>query len=110
MRLQRHLPTDLPTRFNIVVYVVQRSADEHAPTCLCSVLDYLLFFSLFSHSYTTFAECIDNNNSVALVLERTMPTFADRGCRDDPHGRILGFVERSRYFFSQVTPQLCSRG
>jgi hypothetical protein len=32
-----------------------------------------------------------------------VPTFADRGCHvvsvTDPYGRILGFLDRSRYFF-----------
>jgi hypothetical protein len=41
-------------------------------------------------------------------------TFADRGCRvvsaTDPYGRILGFLDRSRYYFFQVVPQLYSRG
>jgi hypothetical protein len=41
-------------------------------------------------------------------------TFADKGCRvvsaTDPHGRILGFLDRSRYYFFQVAPQLYSRG
>jgi hypothetical protein len=65
-------------------------------------------------------------NSVALVRERTIATewlplagevsanFPDRGCRvvilTDPHGRILGFLDRSRYFLFQVAPQLYSRG
>jgi hypothetical protein len=43
-----------------------------------------------------------------------VPTFAGRGCHvigvTDPYGRILGFLDRSRYFFFQVTPQLYSRG
>jgi hypothetical protein len=47
--------------------------------------------------------------SVKLVL-----TFVDRGCRVvsamDPHGRIPGFLDRSRYYFFQVAPQLYSRG
>jgi hypothetical protein len=67
-----------------------------------------------------------NNNSVALVRERTIPTeqpplvsevtakFADRGCHVvsvmDPYGRILAFLDRSRYFFFQAAPQLYSRG
>jgi hypothetical protein len=46
--------------------------------------------------------------SVKIVL-----TFADRGCRvvstTDPHGRILGFLDRSRNFSIQVAPQLSSR-
>jgi hypothetical protein len=43
-----------------------------------------------------------------------MPTFADKGCRvvsaADPYGRILGCLDRSRYFFFLVAPQLYSRG
>jgi hypothetical protein len=45
---------------------------------------------------------------------KLVPTFADRGCRvvsaTDLHGRILGFLDRSRYYFFQVAPQLYSRG
>jgi hypothetical protein len=64
--------------------------------------------------------------SVALARKRTIPiertphvgevsaTFADRGCRvisaTDPQGRILGFLDRSRYYFFQVVPQLYSQG
>jgi hypothetical protein len=71
-------------------------------------------------------KALTNNNSVAFVRERTIPIerpplvgevsadFADRGCREvsaaDPHGRILGFLDHSRYFFFQVAPQLYSRG
>jgi hypothetical protein len=64
---------------------------------------------------------------VAWVRERTIPTewpllvgevsanfSEDRGCHvvsvTDPYGRILGFLDRSRYFFFQVAPQLYSRG
>jgi hypothetical protein len=45
---------------------------------------------------------------------KLVPTFADRGCHmvsvTDPYGRILGFLDRSRYYFSQVAPQLYSWG
>jgi hypothetical protein len=45
---------------------------------------------------------------------KSVPTFADRGCHvvsvTDPYGRILGFIDRIRYFFFQVAPQLYSRG
>jgi hypothetical protein len=38
----------------------------------------------------------------------------DRGCHvvrvTNPYGRILGFLDRSRYYFFQVAPQLYSRG
>jgi hypothetical protein len=43
-----------------------------------------------------------------------LPTFADRGCHvvsvTDPYCRILGFLDRSRYFLYQVAPQLYLRG
>jgi hypothetical protein len=45
---------------------------------------------------------------------KLVPTFAYRGCRmvsaTDPHGHILGFLDRSRYYFFQVAPELYSRG
>jgi hypothetical protein len=48
---------------------------------------------------------VDHRLSAKLV-----PTSADRGCRvvsaADPNSRILGFLDRSRYFFFQVSPQL----
>jgi hypothetical protein len=48
------------------------------------------------------------------LLLKLVPTFADRGCHVvsvmDPYGRILDFLDRSRYFFFQVAPQLYSRG
>jgi hypothetical protein len=44
---------------------------------------------------------------------KLVPTFADRGCHvvsvTDPYGRILSFLDWSRYFFFQVAPQLYSR-
>jgi hypothetical protein len=65
-------------------------------------------------------------NSVTVVRERSIPTkwpllagevsanFADRECRlasvTDPYYRILAFLDRSRYYFLQVAPQLYSRG
>jgi hypothetical protein len=45
---------------------------------------------------------------------KLVPTFADRGCHvvsvTNPYGCILGFLDRSLYFFFQVAPQLNSRG
>jgi hypothetical protein len=46
---------------------------------------------------------------------KIVPTFADRRSHvvsvTDPYGRILDFLDRSRYFFFQVAPQLYySRG
>jgi hypothetical protein len=43
-----------------------------------------------------------------------VPTFAVEGCHVVSvtylYGRILGFLDLSRYFFFQVAPQLYSRG
>jgi hypothetical protein len=45
---------------------------------------------------------------------KLVPTFADRGmCAvsvADPYVHTLGFLNRSRYFFFQVAPELHSRG
>jgi hypothetical protein len=45
---------------------------------------------------------------------KLVPIFVDRGCHmasvTDPYGRTLGFLDRSRYFFFKVAPQLYSRG
>jgi hypothetical protein len=70
--------------------------------------------------------CMTKPNSVTWVRERNVrlsdrrlsaklePTFADRGVRaTDPYGRILGFLDRSRYFFlsssSSIIPMRLSR-
>jgi hypothetical protein len=49
-----------------------------------------------------------------LLSAKLVPTFADRGCRvvsaTDPYCRIVGFLDRSSYFFFQVAPHLYSRG
>jgi hypothetical protein len=43
------------------------------------------------------------------LLAKLMPTFAVRGCcvirTTDPYGRILGFLDRSRYFVFQAALQ-----
>jgi hypothetical protein len=52
--------------------------------------------------------------SYRRLWAKLVPTFSDRGCHvvclTDPYGRILGFIERSRYVFFQIGPQLYSRG
>jgi hypothetical protein len=59
--------------------------------------------------WASFARPSDRRLSPKLV-----PTFVDKECRvvnaTDPQGRILGFLDRSRYYFFQVAPQLYSRG
>jgi hypothetical protein len=49
-----------------------------------------------------------------LLSAKLVPTFVDRGCHvvsvTDPYGCILGFLDRSRYIFFEIAPQLYSRG
>jgi hypothetical protein len=49
-----------------------------------------------------------------LLSAKLVPTSALTGCNvvcvTDPYGRIFAFLDRSRYFFFQATPQLYSRG
>jgi hypothetical protein len=52
-----------------------------------------------------------SNTSTEFV---SLKLFEDRGSHvfsvTVPYGRILGFLDRSRYFFFQVAPQLYSPG
>jgi hypothetical protein len=81
---------------------------------------------IFPHPLQSCLKITKKLNSVAWARERTfrpsdrllsamlVPTFADRGSHvvsaTDPYGRNLGFLDRSRYLFFQVAPQLYSRG
>jgi hypothetical protein len=46
------------------------------------------------------------------LLAKLVPTFANRRCHvvsvTDPYERILGFLDRNRYFFFQAASQLYS--
>jgi hypothetical protein len=52
--------------------------------------------------------------SDSRLSTKLAPTFEDSGCRvvsaTDSYGRILDLLDRNRYFFLQVAPQLYSRG
>jgi hypothetical protein len=54
------------------------------------------------------------DRATAVCRRSDCQLFADGGCHvvsvTYPYGRILGFLDRSRYFFYQVAPQLYSRG
>jgi hypothetical protein len=70
----------------------------------------------FSKQRTPWPESLSElyRPSDRLLSVKLEPTFEDRICRvvsaTDPYGRILGLLDRSRYFFFQVAPQLYSRG
>jgi hypothetical protein len=48
-------------------------------------------------------------SSDGRLSAKLLPTFLDKGCKvvsvKDPYGRILGFLDQSRYFLFQVAPQ-----
>jgi hypothetical protein len=54
------------------------------------------------------------DGAITALSAKLVPTFAHRECRvvsaTDPHGRILGSLDRTSYYFFQVAPQLYSRG
>jgi hypothetical protein len=63
--------------------------------------------------WSEYASELDRPRDLRLSA-KLVPTFSDRGCyvvsATDPYGGILGFLDRSRYFFFQVAPQLYPRG
>jgi hypothetical protein len=126
-------PEDQALRVRLCIFICSpsthmpgryRNLDQqcHLPYILASLSCYhsmtyfpeLLKMSLdkkapWSESASELYRRSDRRLSATLV-----PIFADRECHlvsaTDPYGRILGFLERSRYFFFQVAPQLYSRG
>jgi hypothetical protein len=64
--------------------------------------------TLWSESASELYRSSDRRLSANLV-----PTFADRRCHvvkvTDPYDRIFAFLDRSRYVFYQVAPQLYSQ-
>jgi hypothetical protein len=51
--------------------------------------------------------------SECLLPAKLVPNFADRGCRvvsvTDPYGRIIEFLDRSRFFFSSSSSTVLTR-
>jgi hypothetical protein len=99
---------------------------QHLPICGLNSVISKKTGNFIATAYRT-SHSIAAKNSVASVRKRTIPTellplvsevsanfFAVRGCHvvsvTNPYGRILGFLDRSRYYFFQVAPQLYSRG
>jgi hypothetical protein len=74
----------------------------------CRKSNMYIIKTLFLESASKLYRGSDCRLSAKLV-----PTFADRGyyvvSAMDSYGRILGFLDWSRYFFFQVAPQLYSR-
>jgi hypothetical protein len=91
--------------------LIQRSLREDAATSCCSVL--------LNNKQTNKLRGLDSranytNRATAACRRSQFQRFADRGCHvvsvTDLYGRILDFLDWSRYYFFQVAPQLYSRG
>jgi hypothetical protein len=86
--------------------------------CAC-YLPHPSTYSSFEHSHnkkTPWPESASElyRPSDSSLPEKLVPNFVDRECHvvgvAVPYGRILGSLDRSRYFSFQVAPQLYSRG
>jgi hypothetical protein len=84
--------------------------------CYCSVRSLSQDILLFLKEGTPWPESASKlyRLSDRRLSAKLLPTFEVWGCHvvstTDPYGRILGFLDQSRYFFFQVAPQLYSRG
>jgi hypothetical protein len=104
--------------------------------CLASIYLFVCLMHFHKSSLSTLLCCFaawqpfnaTKKNPMAWVRELTIPTvwppligevsvnfFADKGASrsqrgGSPYGHNLCFLDRSRYFFFQVAPQLYSRG
>jgi hypothetical protein len=79
------------------------------------LISYVLMLKILITKLRGFSpEANYTDRAAAACCMKLVLTFADRGCRvvssANPYGRNLGFLDRSRYFFFQVVPQLYSRG
>jgi hypothetical protein len=97
-----HKPTCLPVFF-LKECVNKLSANwyEHYAT---GTHFYVIHFNIIKLKKTSWPEskCELYRPSDRRLSAKLVPIFADRGCHvvsvTDPHGRILGFLNRSRYF------------
>jgi hypothetical protein len=99
----------IPYRKAIAIVVKQDSRQPIALMWVISGNENGQKYTLWPESVSELYLPSDRRLSAKLV-----PTFVDRGCHMfsvmGSHGHILGFLDRSSYFFYQVGPQLYSWG
>jgi CBS-domain-containing membrane protein len=69
-------------------------------------MDFIIFSNMKTNKnkQTPWSESVSElyRPSDSRLSAKLLPTFADKGCHVvsvmDPYGRILGFLDRSRYF------------
>jgi hypothetical protein len=71
---------------------------------------------LFTLRLCSFSLAVDHTSSFQALVSDDFSKLLHKvlGCHvvsvTEPYGRVLGFLDRSRYFFFQVAPQSYSRG
>jgi hypothetical protein len=91
--------------------IVRKSAGMKKPPHIGLFTLRLYSFS-FAVDHTSSFQALVSNDFCKILHK--VPTSADRGRHvvsvTDPYGRLLGFLDRSSYFFFQAALQLYSRG
>jgi hypothetical protein len=115
-----HLPTEclrLQQHFQILQAFRFLSYAVPVPVPYLIQLRFRLYFLNKCRGPEPLVLGLKNLNSVVCARDRhlsanVVPSFADRGCHvvsvTDFYGRVLGFLDRSRYYFFQVVLQLYS--
>jgi hypothetical protein len=102
-------PVMISARFNFPAWCAIEERHGHVTSGLLEYIKQTIKQTPWPESASELYRRTDLSLSAKLV-----PTFTDRECHvvsvADPYGRILGFLDRSRYFFFQAAPQLYSRG
>jgi hypothetical protein len=88
---------------NVCVYVPTLTSFQNVKQ-ITDLLPSILIIKV-NYSYLVWVASELYRPSDRRLSVKLMPTFADRGCHvvsvTNPHGRILGFLDRSRYFSSK---------
>jgi hypothetical protein len=87
--------------------IVQRDCRNVTCNYFRLYIDWFEYNSLFCHVFEKEPPWLESASELYRPSDRRLslklvPTFADRGCHvvsvTDPYGRILGFLDRNRYF------------
>jgi hypothetical protein len=92
------------------LHVAELSMMGRCPPVACA----LLWLRILQLNFVAFVRERNIRTMQPPLVGKLVPTFADRWCHvvsaTDLCGRILGLLDRSRYSFFQVAPQLYTRG
>jgi hypothetical protein len=97
--------------------IYKRSDSEHKQvvfTAVCRQFSDGLYAHTLIKKFRGLSPQANYTDQAKPFVFEVSANVCDRGCHivsvTDSYGRILGFPDRSRYFFFQEAPQLYSRG